>query len=170
MPKFLGSKRGIATVSVMAVLALAGAAFAYFTSTGSGTATAGVGSSTALTITQTGSISGLSPYGVMDQIQYSITNNAAGNQNLGVVSAQITAIKDANGNDISASCPASNFTVPPASQPVGTIAGNSTYTADLSTSAKIATEPRIQMLDTGKNQDACQGAVLTLALSAAQGA
>ena len=150
-------KRTIASLGVVAAMGIAGAAIAYFTSTGSGTGTATVGSSTALTITQTGSISGLTPGGPLASVAYTINNTSAGSQKLGVVSV--------TGLSVSPSaCATSNFTTLPATTPVGTIIGGGTFTSLVNT----PTGPTVQMIDSG-NQDACQNAVVTLTLSAAQG-
>ena len=60
--KVIKSKKGFALLAVLAVAAVAAiGAYAYFTSTGSGAGSASVGSSSNLTITQTNTISGLTP-------------------------------------------------------------------------------------------------------------
>jgi hypothetical protein len=156
-------KRRYAALGIVAALALAGAAIAYFTSTGSGTATATVGSSTPLTVLQAGSITGLTPNGPIDPVQYTIANPVGkGNQNLGLVSASISSVTKAVGAP-AGTCTASDFQITAAANPVGTINDGVTFTSS------STNEPSIQMKDTGVSQDGCQGATVNLALSAAQG-
>jgi hypothetical protein len=152
--------RKITALSFVAALALAGAAIAYFTTNGSGTGTAPVGSSTSLTITHTGSISNLVPAAAAQPVTFTINNpSGKGNQNLGKVSATVASVTPTNGN----TCTAANFTTTTASSAVGTINDGATYTS------VVSTQPSVQMIDTGSNQDGCQGATVNLTLSAAQG-
>ena len=153
--------RVIVSLGVLAAMAIAGAAIGYFTTTGSGTGTATVGSSTTLTIVQTGSISGLTPDGPAQPVTYTIANPSAnGDQNLGVVSATVSSVTTVGSN----TCAASNFSTSSAGSAVGTISAGSTF------SSSAATEPTVQMTDTGTNQDGCQGATVNLTLTAAPGA
>lgn len=152
-------KRTIASLTVVAVLGIAGAAIAYFTTTGSGTGTAGVGTSAALTITQTGAVSNLSPGAAAQPVAYTITNSSSGGQNLGIVSATVASVTPVGSN----TCATSNFTTTPATTAVGTIAGGATFTST------TATQPTVQMTETGTNQNGCQGATVNLTLTAAAG-
>ncbi len=160
--RFTRSKaRIVVSLGVLAAIGIAGVAIAYFTTTGSGTGTATVGSSTALTITQTGSVTGLTPGGPSQPVAYTIANPSAnGNQSLGVVSATVSSVTPVGAN----TCATSNFTTSPASAAVGTINSGSTFTS------AAATEPTVQMTETGTNQDGCQGATVNLTLTAAPGA
>lgn len=159
MRRFFGRKQIVFLAALAIAAATAVGGYAYFTTPGSGSGTATVGTSTALTITQTGTITGLLPGSAAVPITYTITNSAGnGAQNLGIVSATIGSVTGGSGT-----CDASNFTVAAASSPVGTIADGATYTSSAST------EPTLQMIETGTNQDACQGATVSLSLSAAQG-
>jgi hypothetical protein len=159
--KLIRSKKAVAVLLVALVVVAASAvgAYAYFTASGSGTGSATVGTSSALTISQTGSISGLTPNGPAASVAYTINNpSAKGAQNLGKVSISSVTVNNAPGCDAAA-----NFTVTPAASAVGTIAAGGTFTS------APASQPSIQMLDTGVNQDVCQGASLSLALSAVAG-
>ena len=152
--------RKITAVGAVVALALAGAAIAYFTTNGSGTGTATVGQATSLTITHTGSISNLVPGGASQPVAFTINNpSGKGNQNLGKVSATVSSVTPTNGN----TCTTANFTTAAASSAVGTINDGSTY------SSTASTQPSVSMIDTGSNQDGCQGATVNLTLSAAQG-
>jgi len=136
------------------------AAVAYYTTTGSGSGSATVGTSHALTITQTGSVSNLAPSAAAQSVHYTINNPAGnGNQNLGKVSVTGITVTPTSGN----TCTSSNFQVTTAGSAVGTVNDGATFTSSSST------EPTVQMIDTGLNQDGCQGASLSFTLSAAQG-
>jgi hypothetical protein len=113
------------------------------------------------TITQTNTISGLTPGGGSKTVAFSIAN-AAGNgaQNLGAVTVSNIAVDSAHAT---AGCLAAWFSANSPTSAVGTIADGATYTSTSST------QPSVQMNDSGGNQDPCQGATLTLTLSAAQG-
>ena len=80
--KFIKSKKSIAVVSAVAVLAVSAVgAYAYFTNSGSGTGTAQVGTSTAITIagTVTPGAGGLVPGGNTADATFNITNPGTGN-------------------------------------------------------------------------------------------
>jgi len=162
MNRFFARKKGMVLVSALAAAAVAAvAAYAYFTTTGSGTGSAGVGTNTALTITQTGSITGLTPAGPSSAVAYTITNAAAnGDQNLGKVTVSNIAVDSAHQT---AGCQASWFAATAPTSAVGTINAGTTYTS------VAGTEPSVQMNESGTNQNACEGATLTLTLSGAAG-
>jgi len=143
------------------ILGGGGAAFAYFTTTGSGSGTAATGNSTGLTITQTNTVSGLTPGGGPQTIDFSISNpHGNGAQNLGAVTVTVTHVT--SGNLASEACDTSMY-VPTLSAAVGTIADGGTATGTAT----------ISMTDDTNNQDNCQaangGGALTLHFSAAQG-
>src|SRR5262245_13139804 len=68
-----GTKRTIAITATVAALAGAGVAFAAWTTNGSGTGSATAGSAQDLTITQTGSATGLFPTGSVNAT-FTVTN------------------------------------------------------------------------------------------------
>lgn len=147
-------KRVLVGLAGIGVLAIAAAAYAYFTTTGSGTATATVGSSTALVIK--GTVTGNLYPGTSSPVNLTIDNNSSGQQRVGTISLEkITA--DAG----HASCS------------VVTTGGNPDFTmADIvvnkvfgpGTGQAVTPSGSLTMNDTGVNQDACQGATLTLTL------
>ena len=154
----LMKKRVAVVLAVAAMLVAAASAYAYFTSTGSGSGSATVGTSAALTITQTNVITNVLPDSATHTVAYTVDNSAQSfAQNLGKVTVSNIATSDPT------HCLASWFSANDPTSAVGTIAANSTY------SSVAATQPSIQMNESGTNQDACKGATLTLTLTAAQG-
>lgn len=142
----------IATGTAAAVLVFGGgAAFAFWTSSGSGTGTAAAGTTADVSITQTGSITGLYPGGPAQTISVDITNPNAGDITLAGVTASVSSTSDAG-------CTAADFSI---SGPVwsgGIIAGGAVQAASGAT---------ITMLDrAGVNQDACKGVTINLAFAA----
>jgi hypothetical protein len=141
MKKFLKRKRTLVALSVVAVLAVAGAAFAYFTASGSGSGTAGIGSSSNLELSST-AVSGLYPGGADVPVTVSIHNPGTGNQYVGTVSGTVAD----NG-----SCQGSWFVV-----------DSVNHNADLTHGATVTEDTNVRMLDSGTNQDACQGKTMTI--------
>lgn len=162
MKRFITSKKGIALLATLVVAAAAAVgAYAYFTSTGSGTGSANVGSHVALTITQTNTISGLVPDNTPHPVEYTIDNTGQDfEQNLGDVTISNITVDAAHAG---AGCQSSWFKANAPSAAVGTIPASQTYTSD------ATTEPSVEMDESGSNQSSCEGATLTLTLSAAQG-
>ena len=154
------TKKRIAAVvlSGAIILGTAGIAAAYFTASGSGVGSGATGSATALTITQTNVVAGLLPGGPAQTIDYSVTNNTAGVQNVGPVTVTVTAVT--NGSLVGPeACATSMYTTTLGTAP-GTIAAGGTKTGTAT----------ISMTDDGNNQDNCQaangGGALTLSFSA----
>lgn len=162
--RFLMRKQAVFLAALVVAAVGAVAAYAGFSSQGSGAGTATVGTSTPLTIAQTNAITGLLPGSTAEPVEYSIVN-ASGNgaQNLGLVTASITSVS--GGSNTPSVCTASNFQVTAATVPVGTIADGATFDSTSDT----ASEPKVQMVETGTNQDGCEGATVHLTLSAAEG-
>ena len=147
MKRFFTKKAVTIGLAVGLSLGAAGAAFAYFTSSGAGTGSASTGSTTAMTITQTGSVTGLLPGGPSATINYTVHNPGAGAEHVGSVTATLTSVTTGavGGDPVCTTAsytitqgPAINANVPPGGNAVGT--------------ATIA------MLDNGLNQDNCQAA------------
>jgi hypothetical protein len=158
----IGKKRGVAALSVIAVLAIAGAAFAYFTSTGSGTGNAAVGNSTAFTVAQTSTSGNMYPGAGTSTLNYTVTNPSAGHQNLSAVVATVNSnsssdITTHGGTDVPG-CLASWFTAVahPGSLPQD-LAGSGTSTGTVTVT--MTNTPTI-------SQDACQGATPDITISA----
>ena len=146
MPRFMKHKRAVAVASVIALLAAASAAFAYFTSTGSGTATATVGSSQALTVT--GTTSGAIYPGGSTTVNFTAANPASGHEYLATIHLASISVDSAH-----STCTTSWFSMPDVSA-----------NQDIPGGASGATVTATGMSNSG-NQDACQGATLTLNLT-----
>jgi hypothetical protein len=147
--------RALAAFACVAVLAVAAAAYAYFTSTGSGTATAKVGTSSAVTIK--GTVAGNLYPGASSQVSFTVDNPSTGTQRVGTIS--LTGITvDAGHSTCSAVITGGNpdFTMP-------AVAVNATFAPG--NGQAVTPKGTLTMNDTGVNQNACQGAELTLAFS-----
>lgn len=151
----LTSKRALVALSGLAVLAVAAVAYAYFTSTGSGTATAKVGTSSPITLK--GTVTGNLYPGSSSQISFTVDNPSSGAQRVGTIT--LTGITvDAGHSTCSAVITGGNpdFAMP-------AVAVNATFPAG--NGQAVTPKGTLTMNDTGVNQNACQGAELTLALS-----
>ena len=148
VPAALKNKRTIAIAVIVAILAVAGAAFAYFSSTGSGTATATVGTSQALTVN--GTTSGALYPGGSTAVSFTAANPSSGHEYLSTIHLASVSVDSAH-----STCTTSWFSMPDVSAsqdiPSGTGANATAVTAT----------GTLSMSNTG-NQDACQGATLTL--------
>jgi hypothetical protein len=157
----IGKKRGVAALSVIAVLALAGGAFAYFTSSGGGTGSATVGTATNFTVTAQAASGSMYPGGGSSTFSYVVNNPGTGAENLTGTTATVASsggnIVD-NGTAVSG-CSASWFTASntaPAGLPQDLAGGTS------STSGSVT----VTMSDSGTNQDACKGHSPQITISA----
>jgi hypothetical protein len=151
----LTSKRALIAISCIGALAVAAAAYAYFTSTGSGTATAKVGTSSAVTLK--GTVTGNLYPGSSSQVSFTVDNPSSGAQRVGTIT--LTGITvDAGHSTCSAVITGGNpdFTMP-------AVAVNATFPAG--NGQAVTPKGTLTMNDTGLNQNACQGAELTLALA-----
>ena len=151
----IAKKRALIALFTVCVLAVAGAAYAYFTSSGSGTGTATVGSSSAVTLHATVN-STLYPGG-SSPVSFTVDNPSSGAQRVGTISlASITV--DAGHSSCSTVIGGGNpdFTM-------GAVAVNQVFPAGNGQS--VTPTGTLAMNDTGVNQDACQGATLTLHLT-----
>ena len=148
-------KRAILAMACIATMAIAAAAYAYFTSTGSGTATAKVGTSTAVTLK--GTVAGNLYPGASSQVSFTVDNPSSGAQRVGTIT--LTGITvDAGHSTCSVTISGGN---PDFSMPA--VAVNATFPAG--NGQAVTPKGTLTMNDTGVNQNACQGAELTLALS-----
>src|SRR6476469_9975340 len=151
----LTSKRSLIPISCIGALAIAAAAYAYVTSTGSGTATAKVGTSSAVTLK--GTVAGNLYPGASSQVSFTVDNPSSGAQRVGTIS--LTGITvDAGHSTCSVVITGGNpdFTMP-------AVAVNATFPSG--NGQAVTPKGTLTMNDTGLNQNACQGAELTLALS-----
>ena len=151
----LNRKRVIIGLAGVCVVAIAAVAYAYFTSTGSGTATAKVGTSSAVTLK--GTVSGNLYPGASSQVSFTVDNPSSGAQRVGTIT--LTGITvDAGHSTCSVTISGGN---PDFSMPA--VAVNATFPAG--NGQAVTPKGTLTMNDTGVNQNACQGAELTLALS-----
>ena len=135
-------KRYLAPLALVATLALAASAWAYFSSTGSGTGSATVGSSAQVSLSSD-AVSGLYPGGADVPVTVHVANPGSGAEYVGTISGTVAD----NGG-----CLGSWFQVDPVA-----------YNSDVAANSSGADAPTaVRMLDSGANQDACQGATLTI--------
>jgi hypothetical protein len=131
------------------VLAAAGAAYAYFSSTGSGTGTGTVGSSSAVTLHGSAS-SSLYP-GTSSSVTFTVDNPSPGHEQVGTIHlASVTTDAGHSG------CTMSDFTMPDVVANQDFPNGNG---------QAVTAQGTLTMANTASNQDACQGAPLTLHLT-----
>lgn len=142
MKKHITKRRAVFAAIVVVALAIAsGVAFAYFSSSGTGTGSAAVGSSTGIVLSSD-NVSGLYPGGSDVTVAVHVNNPGSGNEYVNQISG---AVAD-NGT-----CLGTWFQVDPIA-----FAQNVTHGATVNTSTKV------RMLDSGSNQDACQGKTMTI--------
>ena len=134
-------------------------AFAYWTTTGSGSGTATTGTSSTVTIAQTSTVSGMYPGNANQDIEFKITNGSSGSQYVSAVTASISSITKAGSP--AAGCTAADFTLTQAPTPINqdVAAGDTAFTGTKT--------PKIKMVNSAGNQDACKGVTVNLSFSAA---
>jgi hypothetical protein len=128
-------------VATLAVLAMAGAAFAYFTATGSGTGTATVGSASNIVLSSP-TVGNLYPAGADVPVTVTINNPGSGAQYVATVSGTVAD----NGT-----CDGDWFVV-----------DSITYNNTLAPGASDTAGTNVRMLDSGTDQNACQGLSMTI--------
>lgn len=133
--------------AVVVLIGLAAVAVAYFTSKGTGTGTATVGTATP-TVTISGTIEGeLYPEGTPAKVKLTIKNNASASAYVGEVT-----LKEVKASKTGCQ------TATPADFEMPAVMVDKTIAAKGSTTA----EGELKMNNIAENQDACQGATLTL--------
>lgn len=151
---FLNKRRVVAALASLCVLAIAAAAYAYFTTTGSGTATATVGTASAVTLK--GTVTGNLYPGSSSPVSLTVDNPSSGKQRVGTITLEkIT--PDAGHSTCSVVINGGNpdFTM-------ADVVVNKTFAPG--NGQAVTPGGTLAMNDTGVNQDACQGATLTLTL------
>ncbi len=146
------SKKTFALVATTtaAVLAGSGIAVAYWTTTGSGTGSATAGTTSVLTVAQTSSPAGLYPGGPASQLDISVTNP-------GTAAARITTLTATPTSTDKPGCNAADFDVQVTGIAATTIAPGAT--------TPFTNVGTVALTETGVNQDACKGAVVTISYS-----
>ncbi len=156
-------KRRLVPVALAIVVLVVGSgvAYAFWTAGGTGDGTAKAGTVSSLTVTQTGTVTGLYPGGPALPIGGTLNNPNAGAVFVTSVSATITSVILADGTTgVATTCSAADFTLAP----------TATVGVEISsgvTSWGHAADPfvdtmSIKLLDTGRNQDACKNATVNL--------
>jgi hypothetical protein len=136
------TKKKVAVLATGAAMALtAGIAYAYFTASGSGTGAATVGSASAIQLSSD-SVSDLYPGAADTAVTVHVTNAGSSAQYVDTISGTVAD---------SGSCLGSWFEV-----------DSINYASTLAAGASDDTSTVIRMLESGTNQDACQGASLTI--------
>lgn len=142
-------KRALLTLGCTLALALATGAYAYFTSTGSGTGTAKVGNASAVTLK--GTITGNLYPGSSSAVSFTVDNPSSGSQRVGTISLGSVTVDAGHSG-----CGTAAFSMP-------AVTVNQTFAPG--NGQAVTPTGTLAMADTGTNQDACQGATLTLNLS-----
>jgi hypothetical protein len=152
---WITQKRVFVALGCTIALAAAGVALAYFTSSGSGTGSASVGSSSAVTLHA--SITGNLFPGSSSPVAFTVDNPSSGVQRVGTVSLASISV-DAGHSSCSTTIGGGNPDFTMAAVPVNQVfpPGNG---------QSVSATGTLAMNETGVNQDACQGATLTLHLT-----
>jgi hypothetical protein len=151
----LTKKRVIMAATTVLCLGLAAGAYAYFTSTGSGTATATVGTSTGLTLH--GTVSGNLYPGAASTVTFTVDNTSTASERVGTIT--LTKIQP----DASHSTCSTTITGEKPDFTMAGVAVNKSYGPG--NGQAVTPTGSLTMNETGVNQDACQGATLTLTLA-----
>ncbi len=144
-------KKRILVLGVVAVLAVAGIAIAYWTTTGSGEGSGKVAASNG-TLKLTGEITNELTPGGSSPVTFTADNTGSSSLQVGTIAA-VVSIDKAHAD---AGCKASDFTIAETVENQ-VIAAHATGVA--------LKDGSISMADTAENQDACQGATISLALT-----
>jgi hypothetical protein len=144
-----------ALAALVAVLVAGGAVYAYWTAGGSGTGTAAVGTVSDVTVNQTTTLTAMYPGDSAQTISGTFDNGNSGPVYVTTVTASISDVTKAGGAP-AGTCDATDFTVSPATADVN---------AEIAAGSGVGawTGIQIQFNNKASNQDACQGATVTLA-------
>jgi hypothetical protein len=139
----------VAALGVIALLMAGGAAYAYWTNGGTGSGTAATDSSLPITVNQTSTITGLAPGATAQVLSGDFDNPNASAVLVAHVDATITSVTGGTGG-----CAVGDYTLAgfPAVVGLPTVAPGS--------ASGTWTGGTIQMVETGANQDNCQGATV----------
>ncbi|TDW93148.1 hypothetical protein EV137_0420 [Kribbella pratensis] len=182
MFKVLRKKRVAIPVAVFAVLAISGIAYAFWTTTGEGTAKGSTGTSTAMTITQDGTVTAMTPGSAAQPVNYTINNTASTPQYITTVTitkASVTYIGAAGAGTgttaadhpagaVAAVCTTGDFAVVQP-DPVGLDlpVGPTAFTRSLTTTYQNKLSGTVAMINSASNQDDCKNTTLNLTITAA---
>lgn len=185
MFQILRKKRVSIPLAVVAVLAVGGIAYAYWTTTGSGDATGTTGTNTAMTITQDGVVTAMTPGSAAQAVNYTIANSADTPQYVTTVTISKTNVTYINaagaGNGTTAInhpagmvavlCTTADFDlVQPDAVGLDLPVGNTSFTRVSGTGTGSTylnkLSGTVQMLNTTSNQDDCKNTTINLSIAA----
>lgn len=146
------TKKRFAVLGAVAVLAMAGVAVAFWTASGSGSGSGTVASSNGSLVLHGSIASGLTPGG-SEAVSFTADNTNSSSLQVGTVHAVVSI----DAEHAEAGCKASDFSIADTVE-------NQTIPAS-SSSVALANNGSISMTDSEANQDACQGATISLALT-----
>jgi hypothetical protein len=142
-------RRALVAFGVAGAIVAVGVAFAYFTTTGSGTGSATGGTGSAVTIHGTAATS-LFP-GTSTTVSFTVDNPSQGAQRVNAIQLESVTTDAAH-----SACVMSDFTMP-------SVTVNQTFPNG--NGQAVTATGTLSMANTALNQDACQGAPLTLHLT-----
>ena len=152
---WISRKRVLAMLGCTVAVAATGVAVAYFTSSGSGTGSASVGSSSPVTLHATIS-SNLYP-GSSSPVSFTVDNPSSGSQRVGTITLSSISV-DAGHSGCSTAIGGGNPDFTMSAVTVNKVFGPGN-------GQSVTPGGSLTMNETGVNQDACQGATLTLNLT-----
>jgi hypothetical protein len=150
--KLIKNKRALTVLGAVAVLAVAGIAVAFWTASGSGSGTGTVASSNGELVLHGSIASGLTPGGEK-AVSFTADNTNTSSLQVGTIHA-VVSIDEVHAE---AGCKASDFSIADTVE-------NQTIPASTSGVA-LENDGSISMTNSSENQDACQGATISLALT-----
>jgi hypothetical protein len=169
MFQILRKKRVSIPLAVVAVLAVGGIAYAYWTTTGSGTATGTTGTNTALTITQDGTVTAMTPGSAAQAVNYTIANGASTPQYVTTVTIAVTGVTVTGSDPETAAvgCSADDFSlVQPTAVGLDLPVGDTSFTQVASTTYQNRLSGTVRMLNTTANQDGCKNTTVHFSMTA----
>jgi hypothetical protein len=134
-------RRWVVLALLLFVAAAAVGGYAYFTAAGSGNGNAAVGSASPILLTSD-SVSGLFPGGADVSVTVHVSNPGSASQYVNVISGTV---------EDNAGCLGSWFQVDP-----------KTFAATVAAGGAPTTSTKVRMLDSGTNQNVCQGKTIVI--------
>jgi len=158
------TKKRAVVIAVVGSLALGAGAYAYFTSTGTGSSGATVGTSTPWLFSDVSTTGGpLTPGGITQTLTYKVKNNSSGQQSLAGITVKV-ANNDGTPWIAVADCSASDFSIGNAAAGFSYV--DTQHAGNIPPGTEYQESITIKMVDTGANQNACQGKTPPLHLTA----
>jgi hypothetical protein len=146
------TKKRLAVLGAVAILAMAGVAVAFWTASGSGSGSGTVASSNGSLVLHGSIAGGLTPGGE-EAVSFTADNTNSSSLQVGTVHAVVSI----DAEHAEAGCKASDFSIADTVE-------NQTIPAS-SSGVALASDGSISMTDSEANQDACKGAEISLALT-----